>query len=256
MRALLTLLALVSLSAPLSVLAAGLNDTGVTQCLNTAGTALETCSSTNTGNAVTVAYPRQDARFGRDAAQAAGKLPAKTGGGAAGFDFTPLDASGNAIALNGPPSTHACIHDNVTNLTWEVKTTSGLHNQAHTYTWHNGTTGDLGADTCGGTLSAYSNLCNTNNYVLAVNAASPCGAGSNLWRVPTRRELLSIVHHGTNSPAIDPDYFPNTDSDWFWTSDIYAPNPAGAWGVYFGNGGTYAYDRSNDGHVRLVRSGQ
>ena len=257
MRALLTLLALISLPVPLPVLAAGLNDTGVTQCTND-GTTLVACSAANTGNAA--AYPRQDARFGRDAAQAAGKLPAKTGGGAAGFDFTPLNAAGTTITLTGTPpvpsATPACIHDNVTNLTWEVKTTSGLRSNAHSYTWYNGTTGTVGTDTCGGTLAAYSNQCNTNNYVQAVNAASLCGAGSNLWRLPTRRELLSIVQHGTNSPAIDTNYFPNTPSTWFWTSDIYAPDPARAWVVYFDDGNSYAGSQSSVLHVRLVRSGQ
>jgi hypothetical protein len=218
------------------------------------------CSAANTGNAGT--YPRQDARFGRDAAQAAGKLlPAKIGGGAAGFDFTPLDASGNAIALTGSPSTHACVHDNVTNLTWEVKTTSGLRSNTNTYTWYNGRTGDLGTDTCGGTLGGvYADQCNINNYALAVNAAGLCG-NHNPWRVPTRRELLSIVHYGTgpsSSVPIDRDYFPNTDDNTYsWTSDIYVPDPNNAWIVYFESTGDTWYDgQQYVGHVRLVRSGQ
>ena len=230
MRALLTLLALVSLPVPLSVLAAGLNDTGVTQCTN-GGASLVACDSSNTGNSA--AYPRQDARFGRDAAQAAGKLPAKTGGGAAGFDFTPLNVAGNAIAITSgvPASTPACIHDNVTNLTWEVKTAANM------YDWY-----DFAA---------------ASTYASDTNIAGLCVvAGSNPWRVPSRRELLSIVHHGVNSPAIDPDYFPNTDSNWFWTSDIYAPVPANAWGVVFYDGYSYANYQSGSGHVRLVRSGQ
>lgn len=249
MRALSPLLVLVSLPA-----LAQLNDTGVSTCLNAAGSALEACSSANAGNAAP--YPRQDARFGRDAAQAAGQLPAKTGGGAAGFDFTPLDASGNAIALTGTPpvpgATPTCARDNVTGLTWEVKTTSGLRSSAHTYTWYNGSTGyQPGYATCGGTLAQ----CNTQAYVAAVNAAGLCGASSG-WRLPTRRELLSIVHLGTNSPAIDGNYFPNTQSNWYWTSDLYAPDPAFAWNVFFNFGYAVALDLDGNVHVRLVRSGQ
>jgi hypothetical protein len=228
MRALLTLLALVSLSAPLPALAAGLNDTGVTTCYN--GSSLVACDSSNTGNSA--AYPRQDARFGRDAAQAAGLLPAKTGGGAAGFDFTPLDAVGTAIALTGTPpvpsATPACVHDNVTNLTWEVKTAA---NKSFTY-----------------------NFAAAATYASDTNTAGLCGTG-NLWRVPTRRELLSIVHHGTYSPAIDLDYFPNTDIYWFWTSDVYVHDLAFAWSVYFGYGYADANGRSSPVRVRLVRSG-
>ncbi len=92
---------------------APLSDTGQTQCYN--GTTLVPCTAANTGN--TAPYPGQDGRFGRDAAQAAGALPAKTGGGAAGFDFTALDVGGNATTPGG----HACVKDNVTGLTWEVK---------------------------------------------------------------------------------------------------------------------------------------
>jgi hypothetical protein len=212
------------------VLAAGLNDTGVTLCTND-GATLVACSAANTGN--NAAYPRQDARFGRDAARAAGKLPAKTGGGAAGFDFTPLDASGNPIALTGTPpipsATPACIHDNVTNLTWEVKTAANMYD---------------GYDFAGAAT-----------YASATNTAGLCGFNTG-WRVPSRSELLSIVHLGTNNPAIDPDYFPNTDINWFWTSDIVAPVPAYAWYVNFGSGDSSAYDQSSYGHVRLVRSGQ
>ncbi len=227
MRALPILLALVSLPAHFPALAAGLNDSGVTTCYD--GASLVACSSGNTGDAA--AYPRQDGRFGRDAAKTAGQLPAKTGGGAAGFDFTPLDASGSAIALTGgvPASTPSCVHDNVTDLTWEVKTAG---NRSSTYTWANAAT-----------------------YASDTNSAGLCGT-HNPWRVPTRRELLSIVHHGVNSPAIDPDYFPNTDSDWFWTSDVYAPNPAYAWDVVFHNGYASANYQSGSSHVRLVRSGQ
>lgn len=225
MRVLLTLLVLVSLPT----LAASLNDSGVTQCLNAAGTALEACSSANTGDAAP--YPRQDARFGRDAAQTAGALPAKTGGGAAGFDFTPLDALGNAIALSGgvPSVTPVCIHDNITNLTWEVKTTVNMND---IFTWPNAAA-----------------------YAGTVNGIGLCGSHA-AWRVPTRRELLSIVDHGTNSPAIDTNFFPNTASEWYWTSDIYQPAPAGAWYVGFIDGGSSAHYQSNSYRVRLVRSGQ
>lgn len=255
MRVLPTLLVLVSLPA-----LAQLNDTGVTTCLNAAGNALEACTTANTGNAAP--YPRQDARFGRDAAQAAGQLPAKTGGGAAGFDFTPLDASGNTIALSGgvPVSPPACVRDNVTNLIWEVKTTSGLRSKDHLYSWYNGSTGyqdpsgyAAGA-ACGNTLAH----CNTQAYVAAVNALSGAGrlCGATDWRLPTRRELLSITHLGASNQPIDSNFFPNTVSLWYWASDLYAPGPVGAWVVYFYYGDTGAYVLDFDNYVRLVRSGQ
>lgn len=230
-----------------------LNDTGQTQCLNAAGTALEACSEANSGDASP--YPRQDGRFGRD--PAAGK-PGISGfskpagsGGSGGFAFTPLDVNGNAIALTGnppvPSATPRCIKDNVTNLIWEVKTTSGLQNQDNTYGWGSNNTGS-----CSGGSG-----CSSEAYIADVNALGLCGETTNDWRLPTLPELLSIVDHDRASgPVIDSVYFPNTVSSFYWSGTVYAPNPAVAWYVNFGYGHTDAYSQSGHFHVRLVRSGQ
>ena len=216
------LLALLSL--PTS--AAALNDTGQTNCYN--GTAMVTCSLSNTGDAAP--YPRQDGRFGRDAAQQVGQLAAKTGGGEAGFDFSPLDASGNAIAIVGgiPSSTPLCVRDNVTQLIWEVKT---ANNYSLSYTWFDATL----------------------VYASSVNTAALCSFKSG-WRLPTRRELLSIVHHGAINPAIDTHYFPNTWANDYWTSDMYALDPNYTWTVNFYSGGASVYGQNFSMSVRLVRS--
>ena len=223
-----------------------LNDTGQTQCANTSD-ALVACDSATTGDAST--RPRQDGRFGRDAAN-----PSKVGGGAAGFDFTPLDASGNAIALIGSPAVPAatprCVKDNVTNLIWEVKTASGLQNSSYTYAWGN----DAGIASCGASVS----LCNTDAFVAALNAVDLCGETANDWRLPTVRELLGIVHNGLPSfsaAMIDVNYFPATQGGWYWTSDTYAPDPSYAWTVDFSSGSLVG-NRANIACVRLVRSGQ
>lgn len=238
-----------------------LNDTGQTSCYDAAN-AVATCNTATTGNAGT--RPHQDGRYGRDAAQAAGQLPTKTGAGAAAFDFTKIANNGTPLAagatLGTNPTDWACTRDNVTGLVWEVKTTSGLRSSAHTYTWYSasnngGNAGSVGSNTCGGTLSGYSNQCNTANYVAAVNAAGLCGATD--WRLPTRRELLGIVHNGlTTGPMVDATYLPNTQSDWYWTSDTYTLGPAGAWIVFFYGGGTGAVNKTASFFVRLVRSGQ
>lgn len=86
------------------------------------------------------------------------------------------------------------------------------------------------------------------------NSASRCGHATG-WRVPMRRELLSIVHHGAFSPAIDTNYFPGTQA-WYWTNDSYPPDLAVAWSVHFGNGDSYANGKAFTYRVRLVRSGQ
>lgn len=52
----------------------------------------------------------------------AGALPAKTGGGAAGFDFTALAADGSPNHGDSTPGGHACVKDNVTGLIWSAET--------------------------------------------------------------------------------------------------------------------------------------
>jgi len=204
-----------------------LNDTGQTQCVNNVGAWPAACDAANTGDSVGVAYPGQDGRFGRDRAQAAGVLPAKTGGGAAGFDFTARDASGAVTTTLG---SHDCVYDNVTGLLWSTEVLS--------MSW-DGATAAYPSDGSG-------------SYIRCNRTTG--------WRLPTRRELLSIVHNGdTWSPAVDKDYFPGYASwpSWnFGTADTYAPNPARAWVVDFGNGGPYVDNKTNTYSVRLVRSGQ
>lgn len=232
-----------------------LNDTGQTLCYD--GSAMVACSVGNTGNAAD--YPGQDARFGRDAAN-----PPKNpnSGGAAGFDFTKVCNSGEAAGQGSCPAIPTygtganqwgCVRDNVTNLMWEVKqadSTSQLRHQDHRYTWGN-TANTTTPSTCGGTLAT----CNSDAYVAAVNAAGLCGQTSG-WRLPTERELLSIVHYGASNPAIDTAYFPNTPSYYYWTSDQYPPAPAYAWVVSFYNGDSGGIGKASANHVRLVRSGQ
>lgn len=214
-----------------------LNDSGQDTCYD--GVALVACTAANSGDAA--ANPRQDGRFGRDAAAAAGQLT-KTGAGAKGFDYTKIcfngDAEGSgactgALVANtaatptGTLSTDwACTRDNVTNLIWSLQSGSGE--------W---------------TTYAQTTL------PTATNTAIRCGYNTG-WRLPTRRELLSIVHNGVWSPAIDSAYFPGTQSSWYWSADTYAPDPALARVVDFYGGVAGANLKSNSGYVRLVRSGQ
>jgi len=256
----IALTALFAVVAAAAASAAGLNDTGQTLCYDAANAAVA-CSATVGGDAGT--NPRQDARYGRDAAAAASQL-GKIGAGAAGFDFSKIANNGSNLAasaaLGSSATDWACTKDNVTGLTWEVKTTAGLRSSANTYTWYStaptngGDVGAVGANTCGGTLSAYADQCNTQNYVAAVNAAALCGASD--WRLPSQRELLTIVRAGATSPSIDATFFPNTISNWHWTSSSYIARPTNALVVFFNYGYSNADVKSSSGVVvRLVRGG-
>ncbi len=209
-----------------------LNDTGLTECFN--GSIMETCSTSNTDNSA--GFPRQDGRFGRDALTSLVKI----GAGAAGFDFSKLCHSGElagigACPLNPPANTGvnpsanqwACTKDNVTRLIWSLNIRTGTSwNDASQATFP-----DAGH-----------------------NTITRCGLSTG-WRLPTRSELLTIVHLGTtNGYAIDRDYFPAITDDWYWSSDSYLPDPSRAWFVSYRSGFAGSETKSNPDHVILVRS--
>lgn len=240
-----------------TTLAANLNDTGQTGCYDGTG-AVQACASGG-----------QDGRYGRDAAATAGALP-KTGAGAAAFDFTKIANNGTELAagatLGSGPTDWACTRDNVTGLVWEVKTDSitDLRYRYHGYTWYStaanngGVAGNLGWDSCNGTLAAYANQCNSANYILAVNAATLCGHGD--WRLPTIKELQGIKNFGAGDPAIDTDYFPNTVSEYYWSADSYALGATDAWienfsGGQSGSTSSTSTDKGAGIFIRLVRTG-
>jgi hypothetical protein len=250
--------------------AASLPDTGQALCDN-GSNVLAACTSGNTGDTAT--YPRQDGRFGRDASKTAGTLT-KIGGGAAGFDYTKVCNSGEPQntgscpanpALGAGANDWACTRDNITGLTWEVKVNDETHlrHWSWEYTWYssNGSTngGNAGTPDTGFGVGSDNCLdtsrCDTEKFAADVNTAALCGFSD--WRMPTQRELLTLVHFGTQTPSIDAIYFPNTNvSDAFWSGSSYVPNPAGAWVVDFSTGETAAGTKSGTNYVRLVRGGQ
>mgnify|MGYP001766387780 CR=1 FL=1 len=206
------LAAILMFSLTSSVALGVLNDTGQQDCYNS--TAVAECI---TVAADTDSHPRQDARFGRDAAAAAGELT-KAGSGAAGFDFTKVCMSGELAGEGTCPANPtqgitanewACTKDNTTNLIWSLE-------------------------------SRWSYYCSDySGYITELNNSKRCGYDAG-WRIPNRRELLSIVHYGTSSPAIDRNYFPSTHYKYgyYWTIDTYAPDGNWGWIVNFQNGST------------------
>lgn len=64
-------------------------------------------------------YPGQDASFGEDV-----KNGVSDSDGQAGFRFTKIDHSGNALPGSTPSGSYRCVEDENTGLTWEAKTAS------------------------------------------------------------------------------------------------------------------------------------
>ena len=73
------------------------------------------------------------------------------------------------------------------------------------------------------------------------------------WRLPSVKELLSIVDLGGSSPTIDHSKFFDTSSGDYWTSSPVVGNPDFAWIVYFDGGDTLSNFVNNSNRVRCVR---
>ena len=217
-----------------------LNDTGITRCGN---------ASSNDEDCPVADYPGQDGEY--------------TTAGRHGHSFSKLDHNGTTLPDSA--TEWSCIKDNVTNLTWEVKTDdSGLHDKDDRYNWYNtdATTngGAVGyADDDGNICTGYNSsdatsYCNTEAYVARVNAAGLCGASD--WYLPEREQLRTIVDYSRYNPSINQGYFPNTKSSYYWSSSPDAGGSAYAWDVYFNDGYDYRNNKNYDEYVRLVRGGQ
>lgn len=207
-----------------------LNDTGITRCSNV---------DSNDLDCPVLGYPQQDAEQGSNT-----------------MSFTTITEG-------------RCVKDNTTGLIWEVKQDknnipkNSLHDADDLYTWYDpdsrknggyaGSQNDNVASCYGHQYNKESTYCNTYAYVRRVNAQGWCGYSD--WRLPSLHELLSIVHYGRYSPAIDTVFFPNTKS-WYWSS---SSNLAGgyAWFTNFTTGLTASSQKYNYRvSVRLVRSGK
>jgi hypothetical protein len=165
--------------------------------------------------------------------------------------YSAIDNSGNSTSdVRG----WRCSLDTVNNLMWEIKTNDNyLHDKDWTYSWFEPDTtkngGYRGLSENGGHCKGLAK-CNTSEFIKAVNAEKLCGKED--WRLPTKTELerlvvcpngetpnrpaneISDICDNTNPlldpynpvpgvPLIDTAYFPNTQTDWYWTSDTYIP---------------------------------
>ncbi|MEN6538888.1 MAG: DUF1566 domain-containing protein [Mizugakiibacter sp.] len=79
-------------------------------------------------------------------------------------------------------------------------------------------------------------------------------AGHKDWRLPTADELFALADRSRHSPAIDIEAFPDTRSDWYWTSTPSAWASSCAWLVDFDYGYASHNRRDYDAFVRAVRA--
>ncbi len=227
----------------------------------------------------------QDCSFGRDKQAADGNL-VRVGDGQAGFDFTKLGVDGTPLAIQNQAwsdigseavgTQWSCVKDNHTNLIWEVKINTvqggGLHSKEDLFFWYStdttnngGLTGiekhTNGTSTCTDQIqNDSSTFCNTQAFVGRVNAENFCG--SNDWRLPNIHELISIAHYNkSTSPAIDTDFFPNTELSYLPSIQRYTTSTSWVMAfsgdnylVVYDDGGTRKDLRNQAFSARLVRT--
>ena len=153
-----------------------------------------------------------------------------------------------------------CVKDNVTGLIWEGKAASGLRAGTSTYTHYDDATQPQrwnGSASVNPTLAEIDAASNSVGYKNYVNSVALCGYTD--WRLPTVDELQGIVDYGVAypGPTIHTVWFPNTSSNWYWTSSPYVGLAFNAWYVYFDVGYVFNGGRGGPyGAVRLVRASQ
>ncbi|MCG6167179.1 DUF1566 domain-containing protein [Leptospira sp. FAT2] len=96
------------------------------------------------------------------------------------------------------------------------------------------------------------------NWSTALSYCNSLSGGGRIWRLPTAKELSSIVDISStsNTLAASSVYFPNTKNSYYWTSSSYAPSASNAWTVFFQTGEMTPFSsKSGTAYVRCVANG-
>jgi hypothetical protein len=131
-----------------------------------------------------------------------------------------FSSAGNSAPAGRYVTASGTVYDTMTKLTWQqtAPLTQYILTDARTYC------ADLGAS-----------------------------LGGTAWRVPTMKELQTIVDDSRANPSIDPMSFPSAPVEFFWSSSPVAGFLGGAWVVDFKFGSTVNYEVSLSIDVRCVR---
>jgi hypothetical protein len=142
--------------------------------------------------------------------------------------YTKLDASGHE--LPDAAEDWAMVKDNVSGLVWDVKTEDGsIHDSSNVYSWEDA----------------------SKIYIKKLNEQSFGGYSD--WRLPSVKELTSLINRAKSNPAVNAKYFPHTESSFYWSNTEMPYVKEYSWIVDFASGYVFSYCQKNKYHVRAVR---
>ena len=215
---------------PVLVFAGPMPDTGQTKCYD---------------NSVEIPCPNSGEPFYGQDAQYSGPARSYTKLGQNGVELPDTATQAEGWIMT---------RDNVTGLIWEIKTDDeSIHDKDNTYTWY-----DSNPATNGGNAGTPGDGTDTEDFINVLNAQHFGGFAD--WRMPTVKELSSLIDSSTNYPAIDTAWFPRTVIQHYWSSTTCADNTNKAWPIDCSNGfvryNTSFNDKSYSDCVRAVRGNQ
>ena len=160
-------------------------------------------------------------------------------------DYTKFDSTGKELLSSA--LSWSIVRDNVTGLYWEIKTgDDSIHGKNKTFTWY-----DSNLTTNGGYEGTSGAGTDTEDFISELNTSNFGGFSD--WRLPSLKELASIVQLCNASAAISSSFFPETSAQNYWSSTTYSGVTTKAWAVNFNVGKSNYLDKSEAVYVRAVR---
>lgn len=120
------------------------------------------------------------------------------------------------------------VTDSATGLVWQ-KCTSGL----------------VGSSCGAGSVVSY-------YFPNALQYCNSLTLGSRSWRLPSMKELLSVLNYKYYGPTIDPSFFPGTSTTYYMSSTSKPTDGSMVWSINFNDGYTTYRGKVFSGLVRCV----